>query len=66
MNKITICYEVTDMAQFSQINPLELEHNGLKACAVRVGDAIEDACNAEDALESLGFQEGEFNGSSSK
>ena len=40
MKKFTVVYEVVDEVEWSKTNPMQYEHNGVKAIAARVGDAL--------------------------
>ena len=42
MRKFTVVYEVVDEVEWSKTNPMNYEHNGVKAIAARVGDALAD------------------------
>ena len=49
--KFTVVYEIVDEAEWGKSNPLGYQHDGLKAEAASLGDALLELEKAEDIIE---------------
>lgn len=50
MNVVTVVYEIKDEAEFQKQNPLNYQHNGLKAFTCAAYDAVEERNAYRDEL----------------